>query len=143
MISGNTINGFWFFDSPEIIKDLSRENSITLGGAMLFFYEAYELEYHEESSNWRVFSPDSTFETNILIPNIKVFEGFDIATFSVGTSPECSPLSCNSLSTDIETNSHCLIETIEDAIQSLESGKLLNSEPGPFRIFGVYSTKWP
>jgi hypothetical protein len=102
----------------------------------------YELEYHDEEPNWRPFDPEQSFDTDVLLPNEKALEGFDIATFSVGTSPECSPLSCNSLAVDIQTNNHCLIETLNDAIQFLESGKFLDSEPGPFRIFSVYSTEW-
>jgi hypothetical protein len=136
-------NGYWLFDSPEIIERLAEENSISLEGTMLFYYEVYELEYHEDDSNWCSFSPEQSLETNVIAPIDKFLEGFDIATFSAGTSPECSPLSCNSLAADIKTNGHCLIETFEEAKQCLESGKLLNSEPGPFRIFGVYSTKWP
>lgn len=136
-------NGFWFFDSPEIIKALSEENSISLEGTKLFYYEVYELEYHDNEPSWRDFKPEQSFATDVIVPNKKVLEGFDVATFSVGTNPECSPLSCNSLATEIKTNSHCLIETLEEAKQSLVNGKFLNAEPGPFRIFAVYSTDWP
>jgi len=136
-------NGFWFFDSPEIIKALAEGKSISLEGMMLFYYEVYELEYHEDDPIWRGFSPEPSFETHVMVPKVKLFEGFDIATYSAGTSPECSPLSCNSLAAAIKTNGHCLIETLEEAKQSLEHGKFLNSEPGPFRILGVYSTQWP
>jgi hypothetical protein len=66
-------------------------------------------------------------------------EGYDVTTFFVGTSPECSPLSCNCLATEISVNGHCLFDTFEQAVQALEAGKLDNSEPGPFRIFAVYT----
>lgn len=73
------------------------------------------------------------------MPKEKHLEGYDVATFSVGTSPECSPLSCNSLAREIKVNRHSLLSSLEEAKQSLESGKLKNSEPGPYRIFAVYS----
>lgn len=131
------------FNSPEIIKAVSEENSISLEGTKLFYYEIYEFEYHEDEPNWRSFEPEKSFNTDVLIPNKKILEGFDVATFSVGTSPDCSPLSCNSLATEIKTNKHCLIDTLEEAKHSLLHGRFLHSEPGPFRIFAVYSMDWP
>jgi hypothetical protein len=35
-------NGYWLFDSPEIIRKLATERAIPLDGTSLFFYEAYE-----------------------------------------------------------------------------------------------------
>jgi len=32
-------NGFWLFDSPQIIEGLSKENSISLKSTKLFYYE--------------------------------------------------------------------------------------------------------
>ena len=90
-------NGYWFFDSPEIIDNLARENSIDLQGTKFFYYEVYELEFHDDDSEWHSFQSDPSFETNVKLPNKKFIEGYDITTFSVGTSPECSPLSCNAL----------------------------------------------
>ena len=42
-------NGFWLFDSPEIIHNLAQENSINLAGTMLFYYEVYEKEFDGEA----------------------------------------------------------------------------------------------
>jgi hypothetical protein len=76
-------------------------------------------------------------------PKEKFIEGYDIVTFSQGVSPECSPLSCNNLAADIPTNRHCLLDSFEEAKHLLESGLFNNSEPGPFRIFAVYSVEKP
>jgi hypothetical protein len=51
-------------------------------------------------------------------------------------------LSCNGLAAEIETNQHCLLRSLEEAQQLLESGRFDNSEPGPFRILAVYSAQW-
>lgn len=36
----------------------------------------------------------------------------------------CSPLSCNHIATDVQVNSHCLIDTLEDAISVPRVGSL-------------------
>lgn len=41
-------NGFWFFDSPEIIRDVAKQNSISFEGTSLFYYEAHEMEFDGE-----------------------------------------------------------------------------------------------
>ena len=35
-------NGYWFFDSPKIIKKIAAEHGVSLEGALMFYYEAYE-----------------------------------------------------------------------------------------------------
>ena len=136
-------NGYWLFNSPETIQEVAEEHSIVLKDTKLFFYEVYEHEYDEEEKSWKPFSPESSFETQVSQPIGKTLEGYDVVTFSVHTSPECSPLSCNSLSVEIETNEHCLLPSFERAKELLEEGKFVTSEPGPYRIFAVYSVQWP
>ena len=136
-------NGYWLFDSPDIIMDLAKEHSFDLEGTMFFYYEVYELEFHDSDSKWHSFIPEANFKTNVVGPHVKFLEGYDIATFSVGTSPECSPLSCNSAASVIKTNKHCLLDSFEEAKLLLERGRFNNTEPGPFRIFAVYSVGRP
>ena len=134
-------NGYWLFDSPAIIIDLARENDIDLTGTTLFFYEVHPLQF--DAGEWRPFGPDPSFGTNVHVPDARVLEGYDVVTFSVQTSPECSPLSCNSLAAQVETNAHCLLHSFEQARTLLENGSFDGTEPGPFRIFAVYSVPWP
>lgn len=130
-------NGYWFFNSPEIIEDLARKNGISLQGTSFFYYEAYEMEF--DGKQWHPYAPEPSFETHVVIPADKRLEGFDVVTFSRRTSPECSPLSCNYLAKEIPTNAHCLLARFDDAKTRLENGGFNNSEPGPYRIFAVYS----
>jgi GH35 family endo-1,4-beta-xylanase len=130
-------NGYWLFDSAQIIQELARENSLDLESVTFFYYEVYEKEFDEEQKEWLSFEPES-FPTNIIQPVKREFHGYDVVTFNVGTNPECSPLSCNHLASEININSHCLFESFEDAKSSLELGKFDRSEPGPFRIFAIY-----
>lgn len=134
-------NGYWLFDSPERIIEIAREHGIDLAETLLFFYEVYELQF--DSGEWMRFEPEPSFGTNVSIPEAKVFEGYDVVTFVAQTSPECSPLSCNSLASEVETNSRCLLQSFEQARKLLENGTFNESEPGPYRIFAVYSVAWP
>jgi hypothetical protein len=136
-------NGYWLFDSPEAIKEVAKEISVELENTRLFYYTVHDLEYDEDEKSWIPFEPEASFKTQVLEPEIKSLEGYDVVTFSAGTSPECSPLSCNSLASEIETNEHCLLPSFETAKELLEEGRFENSEPGPYRIFAVYSVQWP
>ena len=97
-------NGYWLFDSPDVIKYVAKENSILLDGTSLFYYEAYELEFDGES--WHPYSPELSFNTHVVRPAKKRLEGFDVVNFTARTSPECSGLSCSSLARDLPTNAH-------------------------------------
>lgn len=132
-------NGYWFFDSPMIIEKLAKDNLIDLSEIKFFYYEVYELEFDGDKSKWSHFNPEPSVKTNVVIPKEKHLEGYDVVTFSQGNTPECSPLSCNSLSEEVQTNKHCLLNSFEEAKTYLENGTFNNSEPGPYRIFAVYS----
>jgi hypothetical protein len=136
-------NGYWFFDSPEVIERVAREGGVDLQGTSLFFYEVYGQEFDEVEGTWADFGPELSFPTQVIVPAEKVLDGYDVVSFECGTSAECSPLSCNHLATDVETNSRCLLASLEQAKQLLEGGAFRGSEPGPFRVFAVYSVAWP
>jgi hypothetical protein len=70
-----------------------------------------------------------------------VLVGYDVVSFSTGTSPECSPLSCNGLAVGIQVNRHGLLDTFAEAKSRLDQGYFKNSEPGPYRIFAVYTVE--
>lgn len=132
-------NGYWLFNSPESMEQLSKEENIDLSECILFYYEVFEKQFDENSKEWSTFEPEPSFFTHVEKPAKARLEGYDVTTFSACTSPECSPLSCNGLATKISVNNHCLFDTFEQAVQSLEAGKFDNSEPGSFRIFAVYT----
>ncbi len=133
-------NGYWLLDSPEVIKSIAKENSIQLQGASLFYYEGHEMEFDGE--RWSTWSPEQSFPTNVARPAKKLLEGYDVVSFSVKTNPECSPLSCNSIAEEVQVNSHCLFASFGGAEKGLNGGVFKNAEPGPYRIFAVYSVDW-
>lgn len=132
-------NGYWLFNSPEVMEDIAKNEGIDLSEAVLFYYEAYEYEFNEDAKQWSAFTPDAAFSTDVRVPTDKQRHGFDVTTFSIHTSPECSPLSCNALAEVIPVNKHCLFDTLSEAKEALERGLFQNSEPGPYRIFAVYT----
>jgi hypothetical protein len=138
-------NGYWLFDSPETIEEVAREDAVDLAGATLFYYEVYPYQFDAGEKKWKLFEPEKSFRVNILIPAEKRLEGFDVVTFFAGSTPECLPLSCNDMAKSIHTNEHCLLESLEQAIEQLETGGFANCEPGPYRIFAVYTLpfSWP
>lgn len=136
-------NDYWLFDAPEIIREVAAAHEVDLSDTRLFFYEVHEFEYDADARSWRQFAPEDSFVTEVVTPADKTLEGYDVVSFFAQTSPECSPLSCNGLAKEIATNQHCLLASLEEARALLEGGKFENCEPGPYRIFAVYSVPWP
>jgi hypothetical protein len=133
-------NGYWLFDSPAILRALAGEQAIDLAGTSLFYYECHEEEF--DGGRWRRFVPESSMPVQVVPPVSRELRGFDVVTFEAGNLPECSPLSCNGLAAEIPVNEHCLLDSFEQAERLLSSGAFENSEPGPYRIFAVYSVPW-
>jgi hypothetical protein len=131
-------NGYWLFNSVDILRSLAQANSFPLGDCKTFYYEVFEQEFDEEIMKWKPFRPDRALPTAVVLPASRRLEGYDVVTCSI-RSPQCSPLACNKLATAIRTNAHCLFDSFDDAKARLEAGFFEPSEPGPFRIVAVYS----
>ncbi len=132
-------NGWWLFDSPQIIEKLITDHHIPSVGLTYFYYEVFDQEYDQSELAWKKISLPTDFPINIAEPDYKNFVGYDVATFSCRNHPECSPLSCNYLAREIPTNKYCLFENFEQAWTWIENGDLVNVEPGPLRIMAVYT----
>lgn len=132
-------NGHWLFDSPEIIHALAVDNAIDLFGLTLFYYEVFGLQYDSASHRGLPFGAEPSLPTHVQIPRATQLEGYDVVTFSAQTSPECSPLSCNSLAPNLLVNQHCLFASFEGAKRSIDEGVFDHAEPGPFRVFAVHT----
>jgi hypothetical protein len=132
-------NGFWLFDRPEIMEDIAAERGISLSGLTCFYYEEYDLEYDTEGDRWSRVTPEESISTAVEPPTNSALQGYDIVTFSMGHSPECSPLSCNGIAAEVPVNDNCLFDSFDDAKRALESGLFRNAEPGPYRIVAVHT----
>jgi hypothetical protein len=133
-------NGYWLFDSPDVMRELANEHGVDLSGARLFYYEVFDRQFDGDSRSWSPFAPDGSLALAVRQPASRRLDGYDVATFWAGTGPECSPLTCNHLAATLTVNRHGLFDRFEEAVRSLEAGEFDNTEPGPFRIFAVYET---
>ena len=129
-------NKYWFFDNPEDMDNIIREEKVT-DEIDLLFYELYEKEFDEGGHAWREFPVEESFGYQVKLPSQKDFLGFDIVCYSMGTSHECSPLSCNLLCQEVEVNEYCLLNNFDEAIKITESLNEKKAEPGPYRIIGA------
>ena len=134
-------NGYWLFDTPEIIRSIVESEGGDLDGLVMFYYEIYERQWNVTWNKWESFAPENTLVTNVQVPIQKKLHGFDAVSFFTGNAPECSPLSCNHIASEIPVNKHCLFDSLEEAKSALEKGEFKNAEPGPYRIFAVYTVE--
>jgi len=131
-------NGYWLFDSPAIMEQIALLDGIDLSQATLFYYQVHDEEFDQGTRQWKIFAPESSFVTAVQEPLAKQCLGYDVATFWAGNTPECSPLSCNAVATDLSVNAHCLFASFEEAENAIDRGAFSNTEPGPYRIFAIY-----
>ena len=135
-------NGFWLFDSPAIIREIAAESGLDLTDTALIYCRGHAKQYDSENKVWTGYDQDNAFPTNIETPLDETLAGFDVVTFSMQNSPECSPLSCNGVAANVNVNKHCLIDSLDYAIDSLENGVFDDAEPGPYRIIEVNMVPW-
>lgn len=134
-------NGYWLFNRPSDMDAIVEDSGADRSNLALFYYEVYEREFDEDEKAWSTFEPEASLPTDVAKPSRARLVGFDVTSFSAGTSPECSPLSCNAVADEIAVNEHCLFATFEEAKAALESGAFENCELGPYRIFAVYTVE--
>ncbi|MDR0352853.1 MAG: hypothetical protein LBI02_05755 [Opitutaceae bacterium] len=132
-------NGFWFFDSPDIIREIASSRNVELGNATWFYYEAFEQEFVSDESRWRFFTPEPSFPLDIHPPKNPVPRGIDIVTYSGGNTPGHSPLSCNHMAEELAVNRHCLLDHFDEAKALVDAGCFNMSEPGPYRLVAVHT----
>jgi len=132
-------NGYWLFNDIPTLQQVAVQAAVALEPYKLFYYEIHDQQFDADSKTWESFKPEPSFETAVAIPHEKQLEGYDVVTFSVGTNPECSPLSCNSLAEHLPVTTHCLLASFEESKRFIEDGLFDGSEPGPYRIFAVFS----
>lgn len=135
-------NGYWFFDTPDVIVQVAKKQSIDLAGTTMFYYEVYEQEFDDVKEQWCPYEREESFTTYVRLPDQKILARFDVVSITPRNSPECSPLSGNSLADEIQITSHCLIPDFDTTKRLVETGGFNDSEPSPYRIFAVYTLEF-
>jgi hypothetical protein len=131
-------NGWWFFNRPDDMIEIMEREGMERSALTLFYYEVFEQQYNEREKQWTATVLEKSFTTDVEQPAGATLEGYDVVSFFAGSSPECSPLFCNSLAEALPVNEHCLFDDFDFAKEALDAGKFANCEPGPYRIFAVY-----
>ena len=127
-------NSLVFYDNEKILEELLVKDVINKSELTWFYYEIFEKEI--SNGIWKEFEVE---KLNVEKLDSYKLVGFDIACYSIGSSHDCSPLSCNRGAEVFEVNEFCLINKLEDAINSAEKiDKDGGYETGPYRILGVY-----
>jgi hypothetical protein len=130
-------NGFFMYDSADLVKRLAQSIDFDLKHHALFYYEVYEQELVDAPSNWRTIQPQAEIATNVKRPVHHQIHGYDIVEFTMGTNPECSPLTSCNLVNVFKTNQYALFDDFDIGRDALLTGAFHGKEPGPYRILSV------
>lgn len=130
-------NGWFFFDAPACFDPTLRGLGANFEETLLLYFEVYEEAYDEQARTWSPV-PLPKEAVNVSPPVHARLLGFDVTSFSMSSTPECSGLSCNGIASEVEVNAYGLFATVEEAKAALVNGFFDGSEPGPFRIFAVH-----
>lgn len=102
----------------------------------LFAYKLSSVRYDEgkpEEWTWPSISPEP-------VPDSFRSIGFDIVSMGCDEVPgfECSPLSCNGLTSEWHANPHCLLDTLEQALEAARQFSVGGAEPGMYYVAEVF-----
>lgn len=133
-------------NNPEILWNEARENALDVSGSKLFYYSAYERELVSDGwtfdpKKWRPMSRATSSEVrdDVVVPKEDtslILLGYDVVVF--GDFLEHSPLSCNSIATNVGVNRFCLFDGIDEAKSAIDAGKFGGGcEEGAYKIFSV------
>jgi hypothetical protein len=127
-------NAYFFFDSEAIARDVAGD------GCEIFAYRVPPRRFGKDGvTPIELSAPD----VEPLPPSFR-FIGFDIVEcwqkLEERMPIECSPLSCNSMSTEIPVNRYCLIETLDEAYAPARrfGAETDGVEPGPYYLFQLF-----
>lgn len=134
-------NGWWFFDTAALVRQVADELGADPGRLTLFYYEAFDREYDHDAGDWLPYERNDDVETAVVPPARSTLRGFDVVSVRHHNQPEHSPLSCNHLAEQLPTNAFCLFDSLDEARVALEAGLFRNAEPGPYRIVAVHTVE--
>lgn len=140
-------NGFGVANNPKCLLSLMDYSGKFLKGSRLFYYTAYELELESDgwefnSHAWRVRSPvpSAILKNDVAAPpkdcDLSLM-GYDVVVSN--DYLEHSPLSCNNRCKVLQVNGHCLMPSLDAAIQAVDAGAFGGGcEPGNYSVFAVH-----
>ena len=134
-------NENWLFSTPELARSVLEPSTASNFSILAFRILPTHFDGGVERASQRAIpAPEGVGPCPELPPPPPQFKslGFDVVSCSTGNSFECSPLSCNGAWQDFETNEHCLVNTLERAIElAVIFSKGDGWEPGPYYVLEV------
>ena len=137
-------NSFGLANTHDTLKALADEQGLDAEGAVLF-YTAYEYELASDgwtfdASAWRARTPvpSSSVPDAVERPSEDktTLLGFDVVVFEDYLAH--SPLSCNSVASELPVNEHCLFDDFDGAVRAIDAGAFGGGcEPGVYTVFSV------
>lgn len=127
-------NGFgWFNRASDALAVVPAGQA---GEFRLFAYRIYPRLFREGLERDLAWPPDARPDP---IPNTFRSLGFDSVSKSMESvlGFECSPLSCNSMATELAVNEHCLFESLEAAVAGATRFSTQQPEPGDYFVVEV------
>ncbi|WFL78348.1 hypothetical protein P7228_04595 [Altererythrobacter arenosus] len=146
LIDSWKFNRFGLANSKEVILELAREAAVDFSHTTLFFYAGYERELETDGwefdpARWRALTSSevSNVKDKVTVPEESdrpVTLGYDVVAY--GDFPDHSPLSCNSMATELSVNEFCLFDHFDTAKGAIDAGKFGGGcEDGIYRIMSV------
>lgn len=137
-------NGFGLANNPEMLMQAAQAGEQGEDPA-LFYYEVFEQEVESDGwsvdpTSWRPVSTlrSASIENRVIVPEAGAVRllGYDVVVSN--DFLEHSPLSCNSVASELGANAHCLFDTFEQAQRAISQGGFGGGcEDGTFRIMSV------
>jgi hypothetical protein len=121
------------YDSEELAVAILPDDGISFD---IYGYFLYPMVFKSEKPEPLVISGSS----RDLSPSFE-FLGFDVVSRSLGSTFECSPLSCNHWAEKVPVNEHCLIDELKLAFEVAAAWALGGAEPGPYFVLQVWRRK--
>jgi hypothetical protein len=127
-------NSHWVYDTPELAASVIGENE---GVFEMYAFKQYPIRV---DSGEIQDEPVSEPNVNPLMQDYE-FLGYDAVSRSNGNAFECSPLSCNYGAKKMAVNSHCLFDSLDEAIKGAKTFSRGSWEPGPYYVIEVFRKK--
>lgn len=130
-------NGWGFFDGPDVAWSVVPQDQRST--FRLYAYAVYPAEFVNGEERRREIVATGVRPLDPSFAHV----GYDVVSRSGDSFFGCSPLSCNYLAKEIDTNAYCLIREVQDAVALARTAERRRCEPGPYYVIRVWRQSGP
>jgi hypothetical protein len=124
-------NDWYVYNSPDEARRIAKDDP-DQGDFAIYAYGLWPVAFAEDTQPLEIgVSPTALTEQ---------FEhlGFDVVSRDMTPMFECSPLSCNSMASEVPANEYCLLSSLEEAEKFARRCAKEQPEPGTYFIVDVW-----